>query len=196
MSIEQQLKRQVAVKLRSAAIAVLPTINTHISKIYREQVFVSEIHSGILAADFGLSPSKAHAATESIISDLIANTKAEFIPGTGHILGTLRVTIKTGLSQSVFTDAEYKSGKYDIPWLTWLLSAGSRVVIMDHSVNYSQSSRSRSGQALMVQDKGGVFRVNEKFSGSPGDNILTRMFGSQVKSIQNIMVQEIKKQFK
>jgi hypothetical protein len=196
MSIEQQIKRQVAAKLRSAAIAVLPTINTYISKIFREQDFVSEIHSGILAADFGLSPSRANAATDSIIADLISNTKAEFIPGTGNILGTLRVTIKSGLSQSVFTDAEYKSGKYEIPWLTWLLKKGTQVVVLDHTVDYTKSSSSRSGQALMVKVDGGVFRVNEKFSGSPGDNVITRMFGSQIKSIRKIMVVEIKKQFK
>jgi hypothetical protein len=99
-----------------------------------------------------------------------------------------------GLTESVFTNAEYKSGKYDIPWLTWLLSAGSRVVVLDHSINYDHSPRSRSGKALMVED-GGVFRVDPKYAGSPGDNVISRMICSEVKEIQNIMVSEIKKQF-
>jgi hypothetical protein len=195
MSIEQQLKRQVAAKLRSAAINVLPIINAYIAKMYRKADFVESINSGLLQAQFGLTSSRAKAATDSIIADLISNTKAEFIPGTGNILGTLRVTIKTGLSESVFTDAEYKSGEYEIPWLTWLLKKGTQVVVMNHSVDYTNSPRSRSGKALMVED-GGVFRVDPKYAGSPGDNVITRAICSEVKAIQNIMVQEVKKQFR
>jgi hypothetical protein len=196
MSIEQQLKRQVAVKLRSAALNVLPTINTYIAKMYRKADFVESINSGLLQAQFGLTSSRAKAATDSIIADLISNTKAEFIPGSSNVLGILRVSIRTGLTESVFTNAEYKSGKYDIPWLSWLLSAGSRVVVWDHSIDYGNSPRSRSGKALMVEDEGGVFRVDPKYAGSPGDNVISRAICSEVKAIQNIMVQEIKKQFK
>ncbi len=196
MSIEQQLKRQVAVKLRNAALNVLPIINTYIAKMYRKADFVESINSGLLQSQFGLTTSRAKAATDSIIEDLISNTKAEFIPGNNaNILGTLRVTIRTGLSESVFTNAEYKSGQYDIPWLTWLLKKGSQVVVMNHSVNYTNSPRSRSGKALMVED-GGVFRVSPKYAGSPGDNVVTKMIGSEVKAIQNIMVSEIKKRFR
>jgi hypothetical protein len=197
MSIEQQLKRQVAVKLRSAAINVLPAINTYIAKIYRQADFVESLNSGLLQAQFGLTSSRAKAATDSIIADLISNTKAEFIPGNNaNILGTLRVTIRTGLSESVFTDAEYKSGQYEIPWLTWLLKKGTQVVVMDHSVDYTNSPRSRSGKALMIEDEGGVFRVDPKYAGSPGDNVISRMICSEVKAIQNSMVQEVKKQFR
>jgi hypothetical protein len=164
-SIEQQLRRQVSVKLRRAAISVL-------------------------------SEQRAKAATDSIIADLISNTKAEFIPGTGNILGTLRVTIKPGLSESVFTNAEYKSGHHDIPWLTWLLTKGSQVVILDHSVDHTSSPHSRSGKALMVEDEGGLFRVDPKFSGISADNVITRFLKSEVNSILKLMVSEIKKQFK
>ena len=195
MSIEQQLKRQVAAKLRSAAINVLPIINTYIAKIYRKADFVESINSGLLQAQFGLTSSRAKAATDSIIADLISNTKAEFIPGSSNVLGILRITIRTGLTESVFTDAEYKSGEYDIPWLTWLLKKGTQVVVMDHSVDYTNSPRSRSGKALMIED-GGVFRVDPKYAGSPGHNVITKMICSEVKAIQKIMVQEIKKQFK
>ena len=48
----------------------------------------------------------------------------------------------------------------------------------------------------MVEDEGGAFRVDPKYAGSPGDNVITKMLCSEVKAIQNIMVQEIKKQFK
>ena len=195
MSIEQQIQRQVAANLRRAAISVLPIINTYIAKMYRKADFVESINSGLLQSQFGLTTSRAKAATDSIIADLISNTKAEFIPGSSNVLGILRVSIRTGLTESVFTNAEYKSGQYEIPWLTWLLKKGTQVVVMNHSVDYTNSPRSRSGKALMVED-GGVFRVDPKYSGTPGDNVITRAISGEVKAIRNIMVQEIKKQFK
>lgn len=196
MSIEQQLKRQVSIKLRNAAVAVLPTINTYIAKQYRQEEFVAEIRSGVLASDFGLSPSRADAATKSIIEDLISNTRAEFIPGNGNVLGILRVTIRTGLSESVFADTEYKSNEHIIPWLRWLLQRGVEVVVSEHSVASSSSPRSRSGSALMVEDDTGVFRTHPRWAGTSSDNVLTRWLGSEVKAIQNLMVAEIKKQFR
>ena len=196
MTIEAQIKRQVATKLRRAAFSVLPQINRHIAQAYQNQEFVQSLRVGLLKADFGLTESKSSSITEGIIAELTANTKAEFVPGTGNILGILRVTLKTGLSDSLFNQAEYKSRGKNIPWLSWLLKRGTEVVISDYEVDYTNSPKSRSGLALMKEEKGGIFRVDPKYAGTDSDNVITRFLASEVRPLQQIMLQQIKKEFK
>jgi hypothetical protein len=62
-----------------------------------------------------------------------------------------------------------------LPWLDWLLTYGSSVVIIDsHGVKYTNSGR--SGGAIMVEgyNYGRGFMVDPQYSGTYGDNFITR----------------------
>jgi hypothetical protein len=70
-----------------------------------------------------------------------------------------------------------------LPWLEWLLTAGDATVVYGYSVEYGPSPNSRTGFAVMMP--GGFFRVDSKFSGTPGDNFITRALEKYSEQITN-----------
>jgi hypothetical protein len=196
MSIENQIRQKIAIKLREAAVSVLPIVNLHLKESYLKEEFFHSLNSGLLKAEMGLTNSKASHITQAIINELIENTKAEYIPGTSKIMGILQVRLKTGLSDSLYEEASYISNGHKIDWLNWIMKKGTQVIVSNFEVNYTSSKPSRSGLAVMKYDKGSIFRVEPRYSGIESDNIISRYLQKQVKDIQQIMITNIKKQFK
>ena len=194
MSIEQQIRRQVVSAIRRAARTTIGPIEAHLRTSYRNAEFVASLTGGLLGGDFGLTAEKAQSVTQEIIDEVAANTTARFVPGSGLIIGSLVVELRPGLSPALISRASYLSSGHTIDWLSWLLRAGSQVVVMDHSVAYGNFPTSRSGKAIMRHD-GGMFRVDPAFAGTQEDNVLSRYLCDQAPAILDIMVRGIRRSF-
>ena len=114
MSIEKQLRKQVAKALRKAAISTLPTINQHLRNSYKNLNVVESLKSGLLGAQIGLTVPAAESATNDIIDEIAKNTTARFVPGSGLILGSLLVEIKLSLSSGLIEKLTYLSTDHEI----------------------------------------------------------------------------------
>jgi hypothetical protein len=112
--------------------------------------------------------------------------------------------MKIGMIRSSFEDllglpaAEYVSnGRFIIPWLRWLLIEGDRIIISTHEITFdlsaSDQARSRTGMALMRPGSG--WRVPPEYSGTIGDNFITRAFdGNAIREhVSDIIREEIQR---
>jgi hypothetical protein len=90
-----------------------------------------------------------------------------------------------------------KSGDEDyeiLPWVEWWLKRGGDIIISQYEISFETNAPgSRSGQAIMVSNDAGIWRVPNEYAGTIGDNSLTRallgrkneylaMLGSIIKS--------------
>ena len=195
-SIDKQVRKIIAEKMTGVAHNVIPPIEQQLRASFKGQTFYDAILSGILRADFGLTNERAKRTTEDLINIIAQRTTARFKLGTGNVVGTLIVEFRTGVPESMLASSTYQSNGNDIPFLSWLLREGTRVIIADYKVDYGNQVNSRSGLAVMVKNTDGAFRVYPAFAGTEDDNIITRWIHSETNNILDRMVQEIMKQFK
>lgn len=77
----------------------------------------------------------------------------------------------------------------DVPWLLWLLTAGTSVVVGNYHVKTgltaSEKHRSRTGEAIMVPGK--VYRVPAEFSGTQSNNFVTRALSDAPAEVTRII---------
>lgn len=70
-----------------------------------------------------------------------------------------------------------------LPWLRWLLLEGNAFIIKEYDIRL-ESGQGRSGGAVMINDKAGVWRVPPEYAGTANNNWLTRTI------IQELIVYE------
>lgn len=81
-----------------------------------------------------------------------------------------------------------------IPWLEWLLIAGSRPVVKNWNVEYDlntfQRDRSRTGLALMIRSSGS-WSVPDEYAGTMSNNFVTRALEDAESDIINLFEKEL-----
>lgn len=90
-----------------------------------------------------------------------------------------------------------KPSNKSVDWLRYLLLEGLSFFPDDYRVVFQESKKSRTGMALMV--KGGSYtmgtspsRVPSSFAGTADDNFITRALNPVVKTMEQIILKEIK----
>lgn len=73
-----------------------------------------------------------------------------------------------------------------IHWLYWLLTQGTNTVVPDYNVRFIQGA-GRSHMAIMVQDDYVSYSIDERFSGTAGDNWVTRTINKNKNEFLNII---------
>lgn len=63
---------------------------------------------------------------------------------------------------------------YSLPWLSWLLLEGGKILVKDHTVVIGNSTFSRTGSAIMRTSLGSSWRVPPEFAGTQNNNWITR----------------------
>jgi hypothetical protein len=79
---------------------------------------------------------------------------------------------------SSYAELKYSSKKNALPWLEWLLLRGSVPIIKEHEIVIGPNRRSRTGLAVMKQKDGQTWSVPKRYSGTIGDNWITRAIDS------------------
>ncbi len=84
----------------------------------------------------------------------------------------------------------------DLEWLRWLLTEGSGNIVLGYRVRVAPHRRSRTGQAIMIEDDRRNWRIPPEFSGTPRNNFLTRALNSVKKDMEDAIQKELEKNFK
>ena len=132
---------------------------------------------GLLRADLGLEDGCTEA--EEVVNYIAKSIELRKLTGTSTTLGGIKVVIlRSGIEPLLeMPFASYVSNGHEIPWLKWLLTSGSEIVVANYSVIYgSDFPTSRTGQAIMGKKKtgGGGFRIRGEHAGTENVNWITK----------------------
>ena len=192
-AIVAKINRALAEKVNKHLRGVAPRLKAAISPVVARALYASsEIQSlqgGILKADFGLvgDPSGP------IVTAVASSVYVEIVPvsSSGNsIKGGLKVKIQPKNFENLFglgIGVQPVSGGA-LPWLEWLLKLGDAIVVAEFGVEYGPFGR--TGMAHMTR-KEAPFRVNSAFSGTIGNNFVTRSISSVSSEIKDIIMRTI-----
>ena len=88
-----------------------------------------------------------------------------------------------GMSEARVIDL---AGGYELPWLQWLLTAGSNTIIPAYNVVLGPNPRSRTGGAVMRVSSQG-WRVPSEHAGTINDNWITRAIEEASQPIEQLL---------
>lgn len=142
-------------------------IKDEIAERIRNTPHYQSLISGELNVEFGLL--NAQSQLENIINVLSSEVDINFNPLDDNMNGSIEVVIPL---DRVGLEGFYTSIGGPVPWLDWLLSAGSSIVIADYKIVRGDFASSRSGAALMVPGEG--YHVPVEYAGVAGDNFITQ----------------------
>ena len=141
--------------------------------------------NGPLNLDFGFTEGDEKSRINDILTQIGKSVQVEYKPmrrsgagiskSSGFTVKILRTDFFDilGLSAAnVINISKNPKAANVLPWLEWLLLEGDSVIISDHIISFEEGGR--SGGAVMISDKGGVWKVPEGSSGTRSDNWLTR----------------------
>lgn len=177
-NILQALKPLVNSALDSCILKVRSPLVQLIKNALMGEPEYSSLISGTLRAEFGIADiSNVDIAIENIANSIIINKNSISINNLG-LSGGLELKLINhqdfggALSdQSAFV-VDTDRG-YSLPWLEWLLLKGNNIIVKNYAVKYTNSPKSRSGSALMV-DSNTSWRVPPEYAGTIRDNWTTR----------------------
>jgi hypothetical protein len=186
-------REQVNKRMRGYAPVISRKVGELIGNKLMETPAAQSILTGQLKADFGLTDVVA----QSALSELIAAVKKSTVVKL-DIKTTEGVRNAWAMSVSILPDGlvgvlskigSYKSGRYEIPWMEWLLTRGVEVVVDGAYVVYWNADRGRSGMATMEKGSGpeDTFRVDPQFAGTADDNFVVNTIKSLLPEIGVIM---------
>lgn len=115
---------------------------------------------GLLSYELGLGSYQQPLVDECVdfVSRSVVVTQT---PAQGDVLGGIRVTMLSEGIEGLIAErfALYLSyGSDEVPWLQWLLTGGSEILVDDYHIQYVRPGRaknSRTGIALMIPDRRG-----------------------------------------
>lgn len=141
-----------------------------------------------------------------IDKEVTTGIRIEILGGSGNLVQELLQ--EPSLRKYIeYQDASPKAGKYNIPWLDWLLTKGDGAIIYDYRILYGNFEGvrnklgqfiSRTGQAIMVSQPGYRFTIPQQHSGTIRDNFITRTLSqtSLVNKINDNIESTLQKEFK
>lgn len=177
---------------------VINLIKDDIKLILLNTPEAQSLYSGKLAGNFGIPSGLEDNFVKSIINTIADNITFTFEPikvtsnriNGGFTFYVAQADFKDilGLPQAVITT---EKGAV-LPWLDWLLLKGDRLIISNFSLQFAPKS-SRSHSYIMVNDKGGFWKVPSEFSGTLKNNWITRALDEKTKKISDIIANRLEK---
>ena len=181
-----------------------PSISKRARQIFGDNLAESEaiasILGGQLRADFGLTYSMAENGIRQIFEIFRKNTNFKFKISQKHNLAfAIEITVLPAVEEEL-SEISYLSGKHEIEWMKWLLTKGTTIVVSGWEIVYpgkewstqrfkgEWAKRSRSKEAIMVEDEFGIFegadfRVDPEFAGIKGSNFITEVIAKSLPEI-------------
>jgi hypothetical protein len=182
------LVKEVNYTFRNSMGKMLSPIRRIVSSAIESSPVISSLNGGVLRADFGIPKGKdvTSAIVASVANSTVINMKRFSFSGK-KISGGLFVYVQPSsfanlLSLSVGEVVTEKGTR--LPWLDWLLNLGDQVIIADFGVEYANAGRSGAGH---MTSQARPFKVNTSFSGTTGNNFITRALDRHVGEIASVI---------
>jgi len=174
------MARELNKRFRRSQARLLAAIQKLTQDLISEQPEIQELDRGILQGAFGLRRGSQSRAINSIVSAVAGSVSIEIREvvqaGSKVLKGGMFIYIQPSDFANLLSlprgVVETEKGD-SIPWLSWLLTAGDKILVGEIDVRYRKGT-GRSGLATM--GKPGVFRVPPAYSGVEDDNFITRAF--------------------
>lgn len=169
-----EIRFEVNKRMRAASPIIRQKVGNLIADRLMDTEHAQSIMSGKLQSDFGLTPDAALTALGDLIRAIRQSTGVNLDVKNGFAYSLSVTILPNGLSQTLQGIGTYSSNGHIISWMQWLLLKGVTVVVDDHFVVERNSSKSRSGRALMYKSgsSGRNFRVDPHFAGTEDDNFV------------------------
>lgn len=196
--IEKMVNNAMIEELNVRIPATIPIIKRDIEKLLPQLFFATPEYSalinGPLNAHFGIPFGEERLRVNTIIRTIANNIEVSFtkIKKAGNDLaGGITIYILKSNFSDILTLPEASIltvNGYSLPWLEWLLVRGNQVIVTDFTIKFVYGAvGSRSGQAIMVQNPGGVWRVPPQYAGTVKNNWLTRALMNSINILLDII---------
>lgn len=153
----------------------------------------SSLISGELRREFGIeNTSNVDIAIDNMVNSIIIESQPTRITQSG-LLGGIKLSVIPRelngiIDQSSAFVVDNQRG-YSLPWLEWLLTRGGDIIVRNFEVKYGNNPRSRSGDAIMISSSNS-WRVPAQFSGTTGNNWITRALSTTESKILQLLRSE------
>lgn len=198
--------KQISSLILNALISdIQKTIDRSIPKITNElKILIKEalkqepeyqsLVNGKLKAEFGIPKSENVDLVVEALGNTLEIKQSQIKISSRGIEGGFSIFMlkSDDMSGLIYTDiaSSIDESGYSIPWLEWLLLKNNQILVKNYSVKYTNSSRSRSGMALMFPSNEN-WRVPPEFSGSQKNNWTTRAIDRIESKVYNTIKQSI-----
>jgi len=183
--IEYMVKKSISNQIERAYHAAITRTRIELERIIRGYVLgspeVNSLRGGPLQYEVGAVDARVAGAINFLIQRLVSTINITYTPfnlAGGRFVSKLEISCfpKTLIDDMLnHPDSRYLTDKgVEIPWMSWLLTIGDRMIVRKYQVNYSAKFNSRTGGATMKQVKSGGWRVPPQFSGTRDNNFITR----------------------
>lgn len=139
-----------------------------------------------LNANFGIPVSSAAEIAEDIVRAVISSYSIEISP----INSKLKGNVIFNFQESSFSNLlSLTSGRVktelgvELHWMDWLLLKGDTTIVYGYDYMPSRKGRSKGG----TMGAGQAWRVPPQFSGTAGNNFITRAFENRDKEITEVL---------
>lgn len=198
---EREASRAIALEIGSMLQRVEGRVLTPIQAIIREALIKSPEYASLLSSEYGelrtvFGIKDSQKALDNIVAAVCASVKVTPRPPSQGDLGGLSVDILRSDLQEVLSveGASYvstnKAGvSTPVPWLSWLLLEGVRIIIADWIVvtpNTPEATRTRGGVMVKPKSPKG-FIVPPEYAGTIDSNWLTRVLRDVESSVNDIL---------
>lgn len=139
--------------------------------------------SGTLRAEFGLDDSEVAKLPDIIIDMLTINSDLDFKNGKIKIIIKFIDENFDPNKLGSYTSINKKGEATIIPWLYWLLTAGTDDVVTDHYMA-AIPGVGRSEMAIMIKEEGSTYSVDPEYAGVENDNWITKTIRYNFPEIQ------------
>jgi hypothetical protein len=160
---------------------------------------IQSVRSGKLRNELGfVSPDYFISGLLMALAEDIEVTFTKLQVTGSSIIGGLSIGVVTSDYSKLLniSEASYKSATYEIPWLNWLLTKGTNVVIANYHIEYGTTKefilRSRTKNALMKP--GGQYSIPSQYAGTPDNNFITRALYNSEDRIAKIIQEKFEEQ--
>jgi hypothetical protein len=193
-SVKSQVENRVFKGFSRAALKIEQRVRKLIINRMGQDPVLHSLVEGTLRWDFGLTGEAASAAVSTIKQFILDHLEVSVRKSRGSDFSNLELDWSPDLKElSQLPIASYTSEGGDVPWLYWLLFRGSTVINEEYEAVWTAEylPKLRSGRAYM--SKGGVFRVDPRFSGTEFSNFITDIMEDLEKQIVQIFRDELTK---
>lgn len=175
---------EAAVKIRRSAYPIIKNAIASSSEI-------ESLKYGVLKAEFGLDSDKTSELIDTIMSSLdvvVTKVRGGKFARSGSVAIVIQPSDYSNLLSQEFASQLTEDGTR-LPWLSWLLTLGDKIIVADFGVVLGEFGRSGGGR-MAKQAK--PFKVNSQFSGTTNNNFITRAIASTAPMIQKMLKNSIK----